>query len=77
MARQFGKENEILYAESTCLGMLNGPTISFIASSQVKLLFIEETANLEKHLHSRKAIYNPWLANFAKKRKFYMQRVIA
>ena len=56
MARQFGKENEILYAESTCLDMLNGATISFVAPSQVKLLFIKETVNFEKNLHSRKAI---------------------
>ena len=66
MALQFGKEKEILYAESmhTCLDMLiiNGLRISFIAPSQVKLLFIKETANFEKNLHSQKAIHGSSMA---------------
>ena len=53
---QLGKENELLYAESACLDMLNGTTISFVAPSKLKLVFIKESANFEKNLHSQKAM---------------------
>ena len=46
--------------------MLNGPTISFVAPSQVKLLFIKETANFEKNLHSRKQVVENKTGNTTK-----------